>query len=301
MPADNPYQSGQAVTRAIHDAARTRASATGENVGDLTRQAYFDRFLCRVFADDDERFALKGGMGMLARFPRSRHTRDIDLERADSTIETAVADLRIRAEADLGDYFRFAYVTHTEAMHEGRVTGEPGTKITFEIYIEARSLGRCSVDVAIHPRPAIDFEIKDPSSRLHLPRLTTSPYVIIAIEDQIADKLCAMRGTFGSGQESSRVKDLVDLGLIALAGAPRADRLRLAIAAESSRRELLPATEVTVPGNWASTYAKLIRENGLVAAPQTASAALALVRGMVMPVLQGKATGVWDPRIQAWA
>ena len=94
---------------------------------------------------------------------------------ADSTIETAVADLRIRAEADLGDHFRFAYVTHTEAMHEGRVTGEPGTKITFEIYIEARSLGRCSVDVAIHPRPAIDFEIKDPSSRLHLPRLTTSP------------------------------------------------------------------------------------------------------------------------------
>ena len=116
MPADNPYQSGQAVTRAIHDAARTRASATGENVGDLTRQAYFDRFLCRVFADDDERFALKGGMGMLARFPRSRHTRDIDLERADSTIETAVADLRIRAEADLGDHFRFAYVTHTEAI-----------------------------------------------------------------------------------------------------------------------------------------------------------------------------------------
>jgi hypothetical protein len=43
------------------------------------RQARFDRFLSRVFAEGEwSEWLLKGGMSMLARVPRSRTTKDVD-------------------------------------------------------------------------------------------------------------------------------------------------------------------------------------------------------------------------------
>lgn len=60
-------------TRAVESAIKAaaiaaHAAAPSRQTGDLIRQAYSDRFLCRVFSEGDaSEWVLKGGNGMLAR------------------------------------------------------------------------------------------------------------------------------------------------------------------------------------------------------------------------------------------
>lgn len=65
MTYENEGQLDRAIKRAIRDA--------GIDPGNGYRQMLRDRFLCRVFADPDERFILKGGSGLLARIPGLRN------------------------------------------------------------------------------------------------------------------------------------------------------------------------------------------------------------------------------------
>jgi len=91
-----------------------RAKSVG--VGDLIRQATFDRFLCRVFSVQPPKFVLKGGTGILARLSTSRATKDIDLSAGEGDPETAVADLSQLATVDLGDHFRFERVNRVDQL-----------------------------------------------------------------------------------------------------------------------------------------------------------------------------------------
>lgn len=299
MPTDEPYASPEAVIRAITDLARARAKTTGESTSALKQQAFYDRFLCRVLAGDSS-FALKGGMGMIARYPGSRTTRDVDLERADSTIDAAVDDLVARAKIDLGDHLDFRYVRHVPTGLGGQQPDLSAAAVHFDIWAGRTSQGPLHVDVAIHHRPATEPEMWEPHFRLFMPRLKTIPFPILAIEDQIADKVSALRGTFGSDRPSSRTKDIADLALIALSGAPRAAELARAFQVEFSRRKLAPTETLDIPEGWEAKYAKIAKEtSGLHDLPRIKDA-LAVARGMVEPVLRGEAVGTWDAAAQEW-
>jgi len=89
------YPSALAVEAAIKAAAKkTNAADPTRQVGDLIRQAYYDRFLCRVFSEGDEsEWVLKGGSSMLARLPNARRTRDTDLYRCGYDKDAALAEL----------------------------------------------------------------------------------------------------------------------------------------------------------------------------------------------------------------
>ena len=101
------YGDWRSLELAIKDAVKKAAGQAGPGVGAAgvdarIRQARFDRFLSRVFAEGERsEWLLKGGMSMLARVPRSRTTKDVDLAalRASDLAEAqrAVAAL---AEAD---------------------------------------------------------------------------------------------------------------------------------------------------------------------------------------------------------
>ncbi|TFD29128.1 nucleotidyl transferase AbiEii/AbiGii toxin family protein [Cryobacterium sp. TMT2-23] len=106
MIASDPYPDGRAVLSAITEKARAaHRSGVGSSVQSLIELAVFDRFLCRVFSQDDCPFALRGGTSMLARLPQSRSTTDVDLETAEMSIDTAIAQLTSATGIDLGDHF----------------------------------------------------------------------------------------------------------------------------------------------------------------------------------------------------
>ncbi|WP_327012253.1 MULTISPECIES: nucleotidyl transferase AbiEii/AbiGii toxin family protein [unclassified Cryobacterium] len=140
---------------------------------------------------------------------QSRSTTDVDLETAEMSIDAAIAQLASAASIDLGDHFEFRYVSHRDTGG----TTQPelhAAAITFSVTVRgAGTRNPLKVDLAIHKRtPAAPLDIITPAFRLDMSRLGPAvAYQAIAVEDQIADKVCATLSTYG-GQASTRSKDL---------------------------------------------------------------------------------------------
>ena len=130
MTEANGYADWRSIELAIKDAAKKGARAAGPGVGAATvdaqiRHARFDRFLSRVFAAGEQsEWLLKGGMSMLARVPRSRTTKDMDLA-SQQALDLAEAE-RVLAElvdVDLGDHLTFRLV---RSIPTGLGENQPG-------------------------------------------------------------------------------------------------------------------------------------------------------------------------------
>src|SRR5690606_21840201 len=111
------YPDWRSLELAIKDAAKEAARAAGPGISAATidaqiRQARFDRFLSRVFADGEQsEWLLKGGMSILARVPRSRTTKDVDLAAQQAgDLAEAERSLSVLVAADLGDHLTFRLI-----------------------------------------------------------------------------------------------------------------------------------------------------------------------------------------------
>lgn len=223
------------------------------------RQARYDRFLSRVFAEDEQfEWMLKGGMSMLARVPRSRTTKDVDL-----------ASLHA---ADLAD---------AERTLSELVAVELGDHLTFRL-IRSIPTG--------------------PANRLRLRRpLVSHPYRLYPVVDQIADKVCATVDTnYPGGKRSSRVKDLVDLVVLARTQRVELTELRAAIEAKRVLSGITPFDSFDVPTGWTRTYPSTAK--GVPTAENyTAETAAVLVASLVDPAFEkGSNTAIWDPESLTW-
>jgi Nucleotidyl transferase AbiEii toxin, Type IV TA system len=305
------YSDWRSLELAIKDAAKKAAGQAGPGISAASvdaqvRQARFDRFLCRVFADGEQsEWLLKGGMSMLARVRRSRTTKDVDLAalRAPDLAEAARA-LAVLAEADLGDHLAFRL---TRSTPTGLGENQPGVatrRYSFACFDADHDtqVDTIVVDVVVGPPPVGSPEVAEPANRLHLRRpLVTFPYRLYPVADQVADKVCATMDTqYPGGKRSSRVKDLVDLILIACTQAVDLDELRAAIAAKRDFSRIGPFEHFDVPAEWARTYPATAK--GVPAAePFSAQAAANLVASFIDPAL-GKRTdrAAWDPQALAW-
>lgn len=298
-----PYVDGGAVDRAIKDAAKNAAREPGSpSASNRIQQAYYDRFLSRVFSRTDPTFVLKGGTGMLARIPQSRATRDIDLASREGNIDHAVNDLLDLVAIDLGDHFRFILVDRREQLTGENQPYTNGCRLTFDVYLGVGRKGSLSIDLAVGHAVTGPLEVRAPANRLTIPRLSTHDYVLYPIVDQIADKFCATIATYGDeARPSSREKDLVDLALIALNETVDAASLWFAIEVECRRRQLRVPTRFAVPGNWGRGYEKLAKPISLLSEYRSIDTAVALVARMLDPVLTAEAKSLtWDPADTVW-
>jgi hypothetical protein len=300
---EHRYADPDALRQAIN--ARLRA-LVGEDpqlqLTDLQRQFAYDRFLTRVFlAPDRERWVLKGAAALLARLhARARHTLDLDLYRERSGLDDAEAALRTAAALDLGDFFRFT-------LSPGRPVTQTGVvrRVPVVAYLGATEFASFHVDVIVgiemtgEPDDGLPLVAAEPLG------LKSAHYRIYPLADHIADKIVAFLqrhpGVGGTGQGSTRYRDLADLAVIAHREVIAATDLRAALESEVDRRELsLPATlPIPATGSWRSGYARVARDVPDLA-ERDLDSALLTVRGFVDPVLQGTADGVWDPKRMEW-
>jgi len=302
MSEAGPYASAKAVDDAIKQAAKNAAAAKPlVSVSDRIRQAYFDRFLCRVFSEGSaSEWLLKGGTGMLARVPDSRATLDVDLYRSDLTLDLALVELRRLASIDLGDHFRFEYATHEMISGGGKQPYTDGYRVSFEIYIGTSRKGRLSVDLVVSAGITGEIVVTQPANRLALPRLASADYRLYPVVDQIADKVCATVADY-SGKPSSREKDLVDLVILALTHDVDAHSLGCAVATEARRRGLTPLSALTIPTGWGARYAKEIGSTPYGRDFGDVGAAVGLMREFLDPVLDGRVTtGTWSHASLRW-
>jgi Nucleotidyl transferase AbiEii toxin, Type IV TA system len=297
-----PYSSAPGVESAIKAAA---AAATREDptltVAERIRFEYFRRFLSRVFSDGaDSEWVLKGGTGLLARIPSTRSTLDIDLYCDGFTIDQALMDLRRLADVDLGDHFRFSYVEHHASVVGDQQPYVDGYRVSFDTYIGAQHKGRVNIDLATGAGLTAPVTTAEPASRLPLPRLTSHPYRLYPIVDQVADKLCATV-ELHHDRPSTREKDLVDLAVIAVTQSVDGTALTHAVEVESRRRRMHPLVHFEVPRTWGRGYAAMARRVPYLANYSTIDAATELIGSFIEPALTGTAVSrSWTPDTLTW-
>lgn len=303
---DNPrlgYSTPRGLEAAIKSAAQAEARARpgSPDVSSLIRQATFDRLLCRVFAEEKPLFVLKGGTSMLARIPQGRSTLDIDLLAGETSLDAAVQELVSLAERDLDDHFRFVFTKRVPLLEGENQPYLTGASVTFDAYIGLQSRGVVNIDLVVGSHMTAAPQRRSPANRLGKLSLPGVDYLLYPVVDQLSDKICATMQLVGStGSPSTRVKDLVDLVLLAQAEQVDATQLRHALTSEMRLRLMPMIQEFAIPADWEPQYSR-IRGKLATTIPETATAAAELVATMINPVLSGEIlTGTWDPDALLW-
>ncbi|MFI5914610.1 nucleotidyl transferase AbiEii/AbiGii toxin family protein [Dactylosporangium sp. NPDC051541] len=296
-----PYASPAALRAALTDRLKKLASGSAFTATDLQRQFAYDRLLTRVFsAPDADRWVLKGATALLARLDLARHSKDIDLSWQSTTdLDEAEQALRTAAGQNAGDFFSF------EIRPPTPLVGDKGRRFAVVAVLGGRPFASFSVDLVAGHSMTHPPEAVSPLVQVEIPGLLRVSYRAYPLVDHIADKVTACLETHarsdGAVSVSTRYKDLVDLVLIAHTQRPVAADLRRALLSETARRGVGLPIDFTAPGPlWPAGYEAKATELPQLLELGRFPAALALVKAMLDPVLDGMAAGRWDPVRAAW-
>ncbi len=284
------YESSAAFRRALEDRLRAQSIASGVPLVRLRKMVAFDRFLVRLIADQPNDWVLKGGLALQLRLGnRARTTKDIDLLLKDDQHVQNVHQALVRAALlDLPDWFQFEVARPSS-----------GLRFPAQGLLDGRSFETFHVDVGMGD-PLIE-----PAEKLTTPALLDfadiQPSVVpcYPLTQQIAEKVHAYTRPY-STRESTRVKDWVDLLLMAELGKIHGPTLLQALHATFSVRGThpLPMRLPKPSSAWSTTFRRLSREVGL-GYRTLADASDAMAR-FLDPVLQGQAIGIWNPMTWVW-
>lgn len=302
MQSNEPYGTVRGVEAAIKDAAKKAAAVDPSlDTNKRIQLEYFNRFLSRIFSEGEEsEWVLKGGAGMLARIPSTRSTRDIDLYRQGFTIDKALADLKRLAAIDLDDHFHFEYASHEASIRADTQPYLDGYRVTFNIFIGVTAKGSLHIDLAVGAGMTDYATTFAPATSLDLPRLTSNPYRLYPVVDQIADKVCATMNVY-EGRASSREKDLVDLVVFAVTQDIDGAALTRAVDTERRRRQMDPFNAFVVPATWGPGYTKQSKTVPYCSGYGTVEAASKLTARLINPALTGEAKdAIWSHEKLTW-
>jgi hypothetical protein len=262
----------------------------------LRKTVAFDRFLARLTQRQPDIWVLKGGFAIQLRLvDKARTTKDIDvLVRAKMT-EVLVL-LRGAGEFDLQDWFRFEV-----EQSEGQAPDEfGGNRFHIRALLDGRTFEDFHIDVGIGD-PVIDpiDQLKGPPL-LDFAGIESTIVPCYPITQQIAEKVHAYTRPHSSG-ESSRVKDFVDILLLAELGKIDSTRLYRAIQAtfEARKTHSLPQEIPDPPAEWSRPYQKLAAEVSL--SYRTLGEANIAIKAFLNPLLSEKSTRQWDPVHWSWS
>lgn len=298
MSSERTYPNWKALNAALSSAAKAQSLSTGQSQGDLMKMAYLDRFLCRVFDNGEGAdWVLKGGTGMLSRVPGTRTTKDIDVATSVGDIDEAERSLTDLVARDIGDHLTFDLEASAASIDSTLHPGVTGRRLFYRMRDEQtrKPLIRIPVDMTVEPAPIGGVDVFDPRNRI-LPKhgLPIAPYRLYPVPDQIADKVTATMQSYGPDRHSTRVKDLVDLVVIARTQRVNLDKLKAALAAQHHRTD--DYASFTPPAQWKNDYAHVAKQVPAVGPFHDFDGATALVRKLVDPALatEGPSGLTWN-------
>jgi Nucleotidyl transferase AbiEii toxin, Type IV TA system len=222
---------------------------------------------------------------------------DLDIQRQDDP-ESAQRDFLAATADDLDDYFVFSLVDM-----ERRNEAEEGAAIRFHIRCElaGRLFDDITVDVGFRDALLGNAEVLRGPDLLDFADIPPVEVPAIPIVQHVAEKLHAYTRRYGRrGITSTRVKDLVDLVLIAESIAIPADQLTLAIRAVFKARAThsVPASLPRPPAEWRTAYKKMADEVGI---ESDLDAAFSVAASFLNHVLEEQmAGGTWNPTSRTW-
>lgn len=272
----------------------------------------FNEFLLVIFRDGAGEWILKGSTSLVLRTGGGRFTEDIDMARARQWASTGelVDDLKRRASQHrVTDPLRFE-IRGARKQSEADPAGYWGEKVKVSIrsYIGATIFNNFSVDVTLQRQsqePRKSVEVKPLGPFAHEGREVETTFVpVVAIEGQVADKICAMYEFHGPNTSvSTRFHDLADLARIVRYEALDAGLLDAAIHSECRRRRIDRPTAMVSPGGlWENEFGKQSAEFADYPVElRNLEAALSWVGDCVNEVLDTtRRVGTWDPKERRW-
>ncbi|KKL26966.1 hypothetical protein LCGC14_2389970, partial [marine sediment metagenome] len=293
---ERSYGSPAAFRQALTDKLRGAAESSRWTLPQLQRQMAHDRLLERLYLVGGG-WVVKGATALLARDIGVRETVDIDLYRAKAR-EIAEAELREAVSRDLGDWFTF------EIGVGQPIEGDTqSVRLPVKAYIGPTVWVDFHVDlVGADMRMTGQPEKVPPLARVVMPDVEQHGYHAYPLVDHIADKVAAQFERYGPGEApSTRYKDLVDLVAIVIGASVEAEPQMAALASEAQRRGITLPNRFDVPDRalWEPGYAAEARRS-LLPVAHTLDEALAVVRPLLDPLLDGRAVGRWDPQAVRW-
>lgn len=219
----------------------------------LTPNAVYSRFFREVFLAElmvkDPGWVLKGGTNLYCLIPGARHTQDLDLYRQDSPTghrDAATTLITVMNQTTVGPY--------TFEVHNPRAETVSGTIDNIQLTVIVRfgtgEFSRFSIDVSGDLEvPAVTEPLMvSRSDPLDVPFVAqTFPVLSYPVENQLADKVCAMYEVHGS-RASTRYRDLYDIGLIALELEVDTEKLRVALRKQEHIRAITLPSRMVLPG-----------------------------------------------------
>lgn len=291
-----------ATSQGLEQAVKSAAKRSGRPVDKTLEEYWRSRFLARVFSQANTSFVLKGGTGLLARIPDARKTRDLDLTTTGMhTIEDAIDELVDLASHDLGDFFRFQFLS--SEIEPAESAHRMGAGLKFEVYMGVKRLTILNIDLVIGCSPTDNPEFLRPQNLNGFP-LSNIRYRVYPLVDHIADKVCAIMELHGDSQVSSRMKDLVDLCIIATHESVDLRPLARALKSEAKIRDLGPLQHFVIPATWheeKQRYARTAKDANLKTQYSDLSVAYELTKSFIDPALNSAARiARWNPDLLTW-
>ena len=312
------YTSPLALERAITERAKVQAASEAEarhldgrgardyvsrRVNQLRRDVAFHAILARLAQRSAQgHWVVKGGVALQLRLDPSRPSRDIDVTWVGPHLDHAVALVELRAALAHArdDFFSFELDPHGAEPDETGALVQPVSAL-----LGARRFERFTIDIA-PPRDGVRSEqISEVPPPLGIEQLGRTSVQVLAVEVQVADKVCAIHEVRGTSP-SSRWRDLADIAMLAeqIDGID-AGRLAEAIASEVLRRpgtlpEGLPR-EMRISDEQLAAWTTGWGSGGRIV-PISLDDAHEIGRCFLDPVLSGQVTsGMWSAATRSWS
>jgi hypothetical protein len=264
----------------------------------LRKLVVFDRLMARLLVVAPSRWILKGAVALNYRTgAQFRTTKDLDIGRQDSE-EAATEDFLAVQSIDLGDYFTFVIELSRELN-----PNEEDAAVRYHVtaMIAGRPFDDVTVDVGFgdlideHPDMLLGPDL------LGFADINHSEVPALPLEQHIAEKVHAYTRKYGEENQSSRVKDLIDLVMISSLFGFKAGRLRKALSTTFNMRATheSPVALPPPPALWDIPYRKMADEVGL---DQQIDDGYKQVRLLLDPILSGTVSddAKWDLSSRAW-
>jgi predicted nucleotidyltransferase component of viral defense system len=256
------YASAGAFRVALETRLKAISTAEGIDLQRLRRQVSFDRLLARFFAEKNAPWLLKGGYAMELRLRTARTTKDIDISLPAEIVDASHGDVVQRvqqsARIELADFFTFVI---GESQLDLNAAPQGGARYPVVASIAGRVFTKFHLDVGIGDAVVQPTELLKGRNWLDFAGIPPAMLMAISIEQQFAEKLHAY--TLPRRDSSnSRVKDLVDMVLLARLRTMDKAILQRAISATFSLRGThpIPANLPAPPASWTVPFLVLARE-----------------------------------------
>lgn len=278
--------------------ARARESDYARSVDRLRKIVAFERLLARLSAAAPDGWVIKGGLALEFRYGfRARTTRDLDI----GTLEQHQRLRDVLTEAtllNLDDFFEF----QVQSMRVMEIEETNGIqRFSIRVLLAGRRFESLTIDAGSNLDTPNRVQMISTTNLLEFAGFAPVIVPAIPLEIHVAEKLHAYTRQYVDGRQNTRVKDLIDLGLIASLSSLEMGALRAALDSTFGNRQVqtLPATFPRPGEHWRSPYAQLAREVDL---PNDLDDGYRAAAMLLNPALAGvlPASAVWDPVVFAW-